>query len=103
MRRVDRLATEVAAAARSLGLPTPAWYSVPAGATDALPFLLEGYDAVALSCIDASYHAPRHYHHPTDTAEMVDPVQLDASTAIARALLTRLAGQEVGERSAAAA
>ncbi len=80
------------AAARDCKQPEPAQYPVPAGATDALPFLVEGYRAIALTCIDREQHAPRHYHHPTDTAENADPDQLHRSTEVAWALLTRLAG-----------
>ena len=62
-------------------------YVIPAGATDALPFLVEGYRALALTCIDPEQHAPRNYHHPNDTADRVDPEQLEASTAVAWALI----------------
>lgn len=62
-------------------------YIVPAGATDALPFLVEGYRAIALTCIDPDQHAPRNYHHPNDTADRVDPSQLDESTRVAWAMI----------------
>lgn len=79
------------AAAKDAGLPEPESYAVPAGATDALPFLVQGYQALALTCIDREQHAPRNYHHPNDTADRVDPEQLEASTKVASALLRRLA------------
>lgn len=78
-------------AARDAGQPEPTVYPVPAGATDALPFLVAGFRAMSLTCIDPEMHAPRHYHHPTDTADNVDPVQLEASTRVAEALLRRVA------------
>lgn len=78
------------AAATDAGLPAPETYAVPAGATDALPFLVQGYRALALTCIDPEQHAPRNYHHPNDTADRVDPEQLRASTKVAMALLRRL-------------
>jgi hypothetical protein len=84
------------AAARDCGLPEPEPYTVPAGATDALPFLVAGYRALALTCIDPEQHAPRNYHHPNDTADRVDPAQLEASTKIAQALLRRVARGEKG-------
>ena len=78
-------------AARLTSLPIPADYIVPAGGTDALPFLAKGFRAIALTCIDPAFHAPRHYHHPTDTAENIDPVQLEASMKLASQLLSTLA------------
>jgi hypothetical protein len=79
------------AAARDAGQPVPRDYPVPAGGTDALPFLVAGYRALALTCIDPEQHAPRNYHHPNDTADRVDPAQLRASTEVAHHLLRRLA------------
>jgi acetylornithine deacetylase/succinyl-diaminopimelate desuccinylase-like protein len=64
-------------------------YIIPAGATDALPFLVAGYRALALTCIDPVQHAPRNYHHPNDTAERVDPAQLEDSTRVAWAMIVR--------------
>jgi hypothetical protein len=87
------LRAAVSAVAAELGLPDPPTFAVPAGATDALPLRVAGYRAVALTCIDRAYGAPRHYHHPTDTAENVDPVQLETSTRLAEALLRRLASR----------
>lgn len=78
------------AAARAVGEPEPTRYPVPAGATDALPFLVEGYRALALTCIDPVQHAPRNYHHPNDTADRVEPEQLEASTRVAQALVRDL-------------
>jgi hypothetical protein len=36
-------------------------------------------------------HAARNYHHPNDTADRVDPVQLEATTRLAGKLLERAA------------
>lgn len=83
----EELAASARAAARAVGEPEPTPYPVPAGATDALPFLVEGFRAIALTCIDPEQHAPRNYHHPNDTADRVDPVQLEASTRIAQAMV----------------
>ncbi|MGE0791127.1 MAG: M28 family metallopeptidase [Sandaracinaceae bacterium] len=74
-------------AASDLGVATPPSYIIPAGATDAAPFLAEGYRALAITCIDPALHAPRHYHHPTDTVDNVDPEQLERSTELATAWL----------------
>jgi hypothetical protein len=84
------LALAVGEAATAAALPVPAPYIVPAGATDALPFLVEGYRALALTCIDPVQHAPLNYHHPNDTADRVEPVQLRASVRLAQQLLLRL-------------
>lgn len=94
------LVAAVHRAAAELGVPAPPRYPVPAGATDALPFLVAGYRAIALTCIDPVQHAPRHYHHPHDTADRIDPAQLRASTELAATLIDVLAGR--AERRAAA-
>jgi Zn-dependent M28 family amino/carboxypeptidase len=88
----ETLVREARAAAADASQPAPAVYPVPAGGTDALPFLVEGFRALALTCIDPVQHAPRNYHHPSDTADRVEPTQLVASTEIALALLRRLGG-----------
>jgi hypothetical protein len=85
------LAAAVRTAALDIGALPPAPYVIPAGATDALPFLVEGYRAIALTCIDPELHAPRNYHHPNDTAERVDPMQLRESMRLATSLLGTLA------------
>jgi hypothetical protein len=87
-------ATREAAAAAALPEPPP--YPVPAGATDALPFLVEGYRAVALTCIDPRQHTPLNYHHPSDTADRVDPGQLRASLRLAHQLMLRLGAPPAG-------
>lgn len=93
--RIERPASLVAAvdaAAATAGQPAVPKYVVPAGGTDALPFLAYGYRAIALTCIDPEQHAPRGYHHPSDTVENVDPEQLVRSTDVAQHLLAELAG-----------
>lgn len=85
------LGAVVQRAATACGQPSPDWYIIPAGATDALPFLVEGYRALALTCIDTSIGAPRNYHHPNDTVANVDPVQLERSTRIAEHAMFDLA------------
>lgn len=90
------LRQEARQAAAEEGEPIPEDYAVPAGATDALPFLVCGYRALALTCIDPEQHAPRNYHHPSDTADRVDPEQLRASTRVARRLLERLCAPGTG-------
>ncbi len=71
--------------------PAVTKYVIPTGATDALPFLVHGFAAVSLTCIDPSIGAPRHYHHPTDTWTNIDAAQLDASIDFAERLVHRLA------------
>jgi hypothetical protein len=99
----ERLASAAQAAARDAELPEPTPYVVPAGATDALPFLVAGFRAMALTCVDPDQHAPRNYHHPLDTADRVDPVQLEASTRLALHLVGRLADAAPASRSRAVA
>lgn len=91
VRQPPDLVEAARAAAVSVGAPAPASYPVPAGATDALVFLISGFRALALTCVDREQHAPRNYHHPNDTAANVDPEQLRVSTEVATALVRRLA------------
>lgn len=65
-------------------------YVIPTGATDVLPFLARGWQAVSLTCIDPTIGAPRHYHHPTDTWSNVDEAQLGASIDYAERFIRRL-------------
>lgn len=86
----QRLRDAIDATNASSGLPEVKVHPVPAGATDALPFLAKGYEACALTSIDPSIGAPRNYHHPTDTAENVDPSELRRSIDFAEKLCRRL-------------
>ena len=72
-------------------LPAVTKYVIPTGATDSLPFLVHGFQAASLTCIDAAIGAPRHYHHPTDTWTNIDDAQLEASIDFAERLIHRLA------------
>lgn len=65
-------------------------HEMQAGATDALPFYVQGYPAVTLLCIDPQLGSPRHYHHPEDRPENLDPEQFDLSIDYAEALVERL-------------
>ena len=51
-------------------------FRIPVGATDAMPFVAHGYTGVTIGCVDTTYGAPRHYHHPTDTPDNVDYARL---------------------------
>ena len=54
-------------------------FEIPSGATDALPFLARGYEAISFGCVDEAIGAPRHYHWPTDDVAHLDLAQLHAS------------------------
>ena len=88
----ERLSAAVEATSAEPGMPSVRRYVIPAGATDALPFLARGYEAMGLTCIDPSIGAPRHYHHPTDTAANVDPAELSRGIDFAERLCLRLIG-----------
>lgn len=60
-------------------LPEVAKYPIPSGATDALPFLVRGYDAMTFGCVDPDIGAPRNYHFPTDDVAHLDFDQLACS------------------------
>ena len=51
-------------------------HEMDVGATDAGPFQAAGYDAVCIGRVDRSLGSPRHYHHPTDTADNLDMDQM---------------------------
>jgi Peptidase family M28 len=86
----ERLSAAIAATSAEDGMPAVRKFVIPAGATDALPFLARGYEAVGLTCIDPTIGAPRHYHRPSDTAENVDPAELGRSIDFAERLCRRL-------------
>lgn len=71
-------------------------FQIPSGATDALPFLTLGYDALTLGCIDDTIGAPRHYHRPSDTPDNLDYIQLDASLEFAERVVRRLVRDRLG-------
>ena len=47
-------------------------FPLPAGATDAIAFLSQGFNAVCLGRIDRHVGTPRNYHLPSDTPENLD-------------------------------
>lgn len=77
-------------------------FQIPSGATDALPFLTLGYDALSLGCVDDDIGAPRHYHRPSDTPDNLDYNQLDRSVDFAERLARRLVRDRLGETPKAA-
>ncbi|MCA2977981.1 MAG: M28 family peptidase [Myxococcaceae bacterium] len=95
---VEAVAEENAARPR---LPPVTRFVVPTGCTDALPFLVRGFPASSLTCIDPGIGAPRHCHRPSDTWSNVDEVQLVASIEFAERLVLRLSRHGGGERRGA--
>ncbi len=85
-----RLRAAIEATSAEPGMLSVHEHVIPAGATDALPFLARGYEAAALTSIDADIGAPRNYHHPTDIAANVDPMELRRSIDFAERLCLRL-------------
>jgi hypothetical protein len=65
-------------------------HAIPAGATDAMPFLARGYDAVGIGCVDPTIGAPRHYHWRSDRAEHVDFARIVDAVDLIAALVRRL-------------
>jgi hypothetical protein len=86
----ERLRAAIQATSAEPGMLSVREHPIPAGATDALPFLAHGYEAAALTSIDRDIGAPRHYHHPTDIAANVDPLELRRSIDFAERLCLRL-------------
>jgi Zn-dependent M28 family amino/carboxypeptidase len=71
-------------------------YRIPSGATDALPFQANGFDAVALGCMDPTFGSPRYYHRPTDTLENLDLAQLATSVDFTEELVTAIIKARLG-------
>ena len=75
--KAHRVPSWLAALVREVAASEPRFaevdgFQIPAGGSDAGPFLFRGWDAVALTCVDRTIGAPRHYHQPTDTLENLD-------------------------------
>lgn len=68
-------------------------FVIPSGASDALPFLVRGWNTVCLSCIDPVIGAPRNYHSVTDTWRNIDERELDSSIDYAEKFLRVLASR----------
>lgn len=71
-------------------------YRIPVGATDAAPFLVAGYDATTLTCVDLELGAPRGYHHPTDTADRIDLTGLATAIDFAEAAVRAIIDHRLG-------
>ncbi|MCA9547021.1 MAG: M28 family peptidase [Myxococcales bacterium] len=61
-------------------------FDLPVGATDSLPFLVAGYDALTVGTVDPEIGAPRGYHRPADTPEALDAGELALGLAFAEAV-----------------
>lgn len=64
---------------------------VPAGGTDAGPFLARGFDACTLTRVDPLTGAPPHYHLPADTVDRLDLERILATVDLAEALAREIA------------
>ncbi len=62
-------------------------FELPVGATDSLPFLVRGYDAMTLGTVDPEIGAPRGYHRPADSPDALDADEFALSLAYAEAVL----------------
>lgn len=89
--RLVALAEQVCREHPETGPVTP--YEIPSGATDAWPFLIAGFESMAITCIDPALGAPRNYHLPTDTAENLDPAAFAKTFAFTEKLVLALAAE----------
>jgi len=71
-------------------------YTIPAGGTDAFTFLAQGYDAVALGCVDPERGAPHHYHQMSDTPENLDPAEILLAVDFAEDLIAAMLERRLG-------
>jgi acetylornithine deacetylase/succinyl-diaminopimelate desuccinylase-like protein len=81
----------IQAVARETGREALRAYHAPAGATDAAPLLLAGYDAVCFSRIDERIDLPRNYHLPTDRSGNLSCEQIIDTVDFVERLARRLA------------
>lgn len=70
-------------------------YHAPAGATDAAPFLLLGFDAACITRIDPKSDLPMNYHVPDDFAANLNMEQVRDAVAYAEQVLLNLASKAV--------
>jgi Zn-dependent M28 family amino/carboxypeptidase len=66
-------------------------FPLPAGATDALPFLAHGFNAIGLGRVDRRIGTPLHYHLASDTPDNLDFDQVVESSDYVALLARRLA------------
>jgi len=67
-------------------------FPLPAGATDAISFLSQGFSAVGLGRIDRHLGTPRNYHLPTDTPDNLSYDELMETIDFTEQLALHLAG-----------
>ncbi|MBX3205736.1 MAG: M28 family peptidase [Labilithrix sp.] len=89
--RLGALAEQVCSEHPDVGPVTP--YEIPSGATDAWPFLIAGFESLAITCIDPALGAPKNYHLPTDTAENLDAAAFAKTFAFTEKLIAALAAE----------
>ena len=65
----------------------------PAGATDAAPVLMAGYDSVCFSRIDERIDLPRNYHLPTDRSGNLSYEEIVDTVDFAECLTRRIVGE----------
>lgn len=65
-------------------------FPLPAGATDAMPLLAGGYQAMGIGRVDPRLGTPRHYHLPSDTPDNLDYDELMQSIDFVERLAYRL-------------
>lgn len=78
------------------GFPELRQHAIPAGATDAMPFLAAGYEAIGIGCVDPELGAPRHYHRPSDVPEHVDLQQVVRAVDLVEAMIRLLEKDRMG-------
>ena len=71
-------------------------FEPPVGGTDAWPFMVRGWTAAGLVCVDPELGTPRHYHLPGDTLENLEMGLLMRSIDYLEALVKRLEESKVG-------
>lgn len=71
-------------------------FEPPVGGSDAIPFLVRGWDAVGITCVDDELGAPLQYHCATDDLEHMDRVQLPQSLDFVEALVDAIVTHRLG-------
>jgi hypothetical protein len=86
------------AAHNTEGLGSIATFDIPVGATDAAAFAYDGYDALAVGCVDPLVGAPKNYHLPSDTLENVDFDQVILAIDFVEKLVLELVSERLGKQ-----
>jgi len=80
----------VRSVASRLGIAPLRCWDAPVGMDDSTPFRMAGYQSLCLACVDPQLGVSQHYHQPSDSAQNLDPAQLNAAVDFAERVVREL-------------